>query len=159
VKTFPAIGILFSRHHVITPMRKNVGSMKSQAVSLWCLIWVALSGCADGPPIDKTLQAEELLGTAGFTLKTIATQSQLERLTKLPQRKIVRMPSREGEVYLWADVSGCRCFYTGTRQNYENLFTLQRESRQGQRIEWYDAQDNDPLWGNSLDWEDALLGR
>jgi len=22
----------------------------------------------------------------------------------------------------------------------------------------YDAQNNDPLWGNGADWEDALLG-
>jgi hypothetical protein len=25
------------------------------------------------------------------------------------------------------------------------------------RIDLYDAQNDDPLWGNSADWEDALL--
>jgi hypothetical protein len=61
-------------------------------------------------------------------------------------------------VYVWADVPECRCFYTGTRQSYETLYELNKEARAQQRLNWYDAQDNDPLWGNSADWEDALLG-
>ncbi len=114
-------------------------------------------GCASGPPVDKTLQAEEMLGTAGFTLKTIATQAQGERLARLPQRTLVRLQGSKGEVFVWADVPECRCYYTGTRQNFETLFQLQKEARKQQRIDWYQDQGNDPLWGNPADWEDALL--
>lgn len=113
--------------------------------------------CAGGPPVDKTLQAEEMLGTAGFTLKSVETQAQGERLAKLPQRKVVRFPSSKGEVYLWADIYECRCYYRGTVRNYEKLVALRKEAHSQQRIGWYDAQDNDPLWGNPADWEDALL--
>jgi hypothetical protein len=35
---------------------------------------------------------------------------------------------------------------------------IQRENQAQHRINLYDAQNNDPLWGNSADWEDDLLG-
>jgi hypothetical protein len=124
-----------------------------------CLLLAAvLAGCAGGPPVDKTLQAEVTLGTAGFTMKSVTTQAQGEKLAKLPQRQVVRFATAKGEVYVWADIAECRCFYTGTRKNYETLYELNKEARGQQRINWYDAQDNDPLWGSSSDWEDALLG-
>lgn len=124
-----------------------------------CLLLAAfMAGCAGGPPVDKTLQSEVLLGTAGFTMKSVTTQAQGEKLAKLPQRQVVRFATAKGEVYVWADIPECRCFYTGTRKNYETLYELNKEARGQQRINWYDAQDNDPLWGSSADWEDALLG-
>ena len=123
-----------------------------------CLLLAAvLAGCAGGPPVDKTLQAEVTLGTAGFTLKSVTTQSQGEKLAKLPQRQVVRFATAKGEVYVWADIAECRCFYTGTRKNYETLYELNKEARGQQRINWYDAQDNDPLWAEPVEVEAILV--
>ncbi len=123
-----------------------------------CLLLAAvLAGCAGGPPVDKTLQAEVTLGTAGFTMKSVTTQAQGEKLAKLPQRQVVRFATAKGEVYVWADIAECRCFYTGTRKNYETLYELNKEARGQQRINWYDAQDNDPLWAEPVEVEAILV--
>jgi hypothetical protein len=116
-----------------------------------------LAGCAVAP-VDKTLQAEELLGTAGFQLKMADTPAKLERISRIPQKQVVRGMAKDREVYVWADAAGCRCYYAGTRQNYENMVQIQQENQAQYRINLYDAQNNDPLWGNSADWEDAILG-
>lgn len=118
---------------------------------------LALAGCA-GAPADKTLQAEELLGTAGFRLKMADTQAKFDRISRIPQKQVVRGTVKGQEVYVWADAAGCRCYYAGTRQNYEQMVQIQQENRSQYRINLYDAQGNDPLWGNPADWEDALLG-
>jgi hypothetical protein len=39
------------------------------------------------------------------------------------------------------------------------MVQIQQENQAQYRINLYDAQNNDPLWGNGADWEDALLGR
>ena len=49
---------------------------------------LALAGCS-GPPVDKTLQAEELLGTAGFQLKMADTPAKLERISRIPQQLVL----------------------------------------------------------------------
>ena len=116
-----------------------------------------LAGCA-GEPVDKTLQAEELLGTAGFQLKMADTPAKLKRISRIPQKQVVQGMVKGRELYVWADAAGCRCYYAGTRQNYEQMVQIQQEKRSQRYINLYDAQNNDPLWGNSADWEDALLG-
>jgi len=117
----------------------------------------ALAGCA-GAPVDKTLQAEQLLATAGFQLKMADTPEKLERIRRIPQKHVVRGLVKGQEIYVWADAAGCGCYYAGTRQNYVQLVQLHRENKSQLRIDWYDAQGNDPLWGDGADWEDALLG-
>ena len=116
-----------------------------------------LAGCA-GEPVDKTLQAEELLGTAGFKLKMADTPAKMERISRIPQKQVVRGMVKGRELYVWADAAGCRCYYAGTRQNYEQMVQIRQENQAQYRINLYDAQNNDPLWGNGADWEDALLG-
>jgi len=133
-------------------------NVKQCAAGFTGLFILTIVGCAGGPPVDKTLVAEEMLGTAGFTMKTVTTPAQAERLARLPQRKVVRFETSKGEVYVWSNVLECRCFYTGTRQNFETLYALRKEAAGQQRIDWYQDQGNDPLWGNPADWEDALLG-
>lgn len=117
-----------------------------------------LGGCA-GAPVDKTLQAEELLGTAGFQLQMADKPATLERISRIPQKQVVRGRVRGGEVYVWADAAGCKCYYAGARENYDRMVQIQRENMAQYRIDLYDAQDHDPLWGNPADWEDDLLGR
>ena len=128
-----------------------------KAAMLAALAVLILAGCA-GAPVDKTLQAEELLGTAGFRLKMADTPAKLERISRIPQKQVVRGMVKGQEVYVWADAGGCRCYYAGTRKNYEQMVQIQQQDQSQHRINLYDAQGDDPLWGNGADWEDALLG-
>jgi len=112
---------------------------------------LALAGCS-GAPANKTLQAEEALVAAGFQLKMADTPVKVERISRIPQKKVVRAMIKDREVYLWADAAVCRCYYKGTRQNYEQLLQNQREEKADQHAYWYEAQHDDPLW-LSHDWE------
>ena len=105
---------------------------------------MALAGCG-GAPVNKTFKAEEALAAAGFQLKMADTPAKLERISHIAQKKVVRAMIKDREVYFWADAAGCRCYYRGTRQNYEQLRYNQREEKADQRTLWYEAQDDDPL--------------
>jgi hypothetical protein len=109
--------------------------------------WLAaFAGCTLAPPVNKILKAEEALVAAGFQLKTADTQAKIERIRRIPQKRVVRAMVGNREVYLWADAEGCRCYYTGTRHDYTQLLENQREEKTDQRIYWYEAQHDDPLW-------------
>jgi len=118
-------------------------------------LFLALAGCA-GAPVNKTLQAEEALAAAGFQLKMADTPATLERIRTIPQKKVVRAMIKDREIYLWADAAGCRCYYAGTRQNYEQLLHNQREEKVDQRAYWYEAQHDDPVFLNP-GWEEVLF--
>ena len=75
-----------------------------------------LAGCS-GAPANKNLQAEEALIGAGFKLKMSDTPAKVERIRRIPQKKVVRVVIKDREVYLWADATGCRCYYKGTGHN------------------------------------------
>lgn len=113
---------------------------------------MALAGCA-GAPVNKTLQAEEALAAAGFELKMADTPAKIERISRIPQKKVVRARIKDRQVYLWADAAGCRCYYTGTRNTYDQLLQNQREAKADRRADWYLAQDEDPLF-LSIGWDD-----
>jgi hypothetical protein len=108
--------------------------------------------------VNKTLQAEEALAAAGFQLKMADTPAKVERISRIAQKKIVRAMIKDREIYFWADAAGCRCYYQGTRQNYEQLRHNQREEKADRRINLYNAQHDDPLW-QSYSWDswDVLL--
>lgn len=99
-----------------------------------------LAGCA-GTPVDKTMRTEELLGTAGFQLKMADTPAKLDRIRRIPQQQVVRGMVKGREVFVWADATGCRCFYAGTRQNYEQMLQIRQENQDQHRINLYDAQN------------------
>jgi hypothetical protein len=107
-------------------------------------MFLALAGCARAP-VNKTLQAEEALIGAGFQLKMADTPAKVERISRIPQKKVVRAMIKDREVYLWADAVGCRCYYKGTRRNYEQLLQNQWEEKADQRTYWYQDQHEDPL--------------
>ena len=115
-------------------------------------LFMALSGCA-GKHVNKTLQAEEALAAAGFQLKMADTPAKIERISGIPQKQVVRAMIKDREVYLWADAAGCRCYYKGTRQNYEQLLQNRWEVQTDRRTNWYLAQHDDPLW-LSPSWDD-----
>jgi hypothetical protein len=108
------------------------------------VVLLALVGCT-GAPVDKTLKAEEALIAAGFQLKMADTPEMVERITGIPQKKVVRAMIKDREVYLWADAAGCRCYYAGTRQNYEQLLHNRREEQEDRRTYWYQDQHDDPI--------------
>jgi hypothetical protein len=108
-------------------------------------LFMALSGCA-GAPVNKTLQAEEALAAAGFQLKMADTTAKLDHIKRIAQKKVVRVMVKDREVYLWSDAAGCPCYYSGTRQNYEQLLLNQHEQKADQRASWYVAQHDNPLW-------------
>jgi hypothetical protein len=54
---------------------------------------LALAGCA-GAPVDKTLQDEELLGTAGFRFKMADTPAKFARIRRLPRNRSCEAGSR-----------------------------------------------------------------
>jgi hypothetical protein len=108
-------------------------------------LFMALAGCA-GKPVNKVLQAEEALAAAGFQLKMADTPAKLERIGRIPQKKVVRAMIKDRDVYLWADAAGCRCYYSGTPQNYQKLLHNQQEAQAERRTYWYEAQHDDPLW-------------
>jgi len=113
---------------------------------------MALAGCG-GKPVNKTFQAEQALAAAGFQLKMADTPAKLDRIRRMPQKQVVRGMIKDREVYIWADGEGCLCYYTGTRQNYEQLRHNQREEKADRRTDWYNAQHDDPLW-QSYGWDD-----
>ena len=106
----------------------------------------AFGGCTLAPPVNKNLKAEEALAAAGFQLKMADTQAKIERISRLPQKRVVRAMVGKREIYLWADAEGCRCYYTGTHQDYTQLLDNQWEEKTDQRTYWYEAQHDDPLW-------------
>jgi hypothetical protein len=109
-------------------------------------LFVAFAGCTGKPPVNKTLKAEEALVAAGFQLKMADSQTKVERISGIPQKRVVRAMVGKQEVYLWADAEGCRCYYTGTRHDYTQLIENQWEKKTDQRSYWYEAQHDDPLW-------------
>ena len=116
-------------------------------------LFMVLAGCA-GAPVNKTFKAEEALAAAGFQLKMADTPAKLDRIRRMPQKQVVRGMIKDREVYFWADAAGCRCYYKGTHQNYEQLRDNQREEKADRRINLYNAQHDDPLWQNPPDWDD-----
>ena len=115
-------------------------------------MYLALAGCA-GAPVNKTFQAEEALVAAGFQLKTADTPAKVERISRIPQKRVVRAMIKDREFYLWADAAGCRCYYKGTRQNYDQLLRNQWEEKADRRADLYTAQDDDPFRPGP-DWDD-----
>jgi hypothetical protein len=117
---------------------------------------LAMAGCA-GPPKDPTFQAENALATAGFNLKMADTPAKLERIQKLPQRRLVHGEAQGHQIFVWADAPGCQCWYSGDENAYRRLIDQRREQKIDQRSYWYQDQGTS-LWTSS-DWEDELLGR
>lgn len=91
--------------------------------------------------------------SAGRSRWAAASQSKNKRISRIPQKRVVRAMVGKKEVYLWADAEGCRCYYTGTRHDYTQLLENQWEEKTDQRTCWYEAQHDDPLWFAS-GWDD-----
>ena len=120
-------------------------------IAMWGM-FLLVAGCA-GKPVNKTLQAEEMLVAAGFQLKMANTPAKLERISDIPQKQVMWAMLKGREAFIWADAASCQCYYQGTRQNYEQLLVNRQEAQTDRSDNWYEAQHNDPLW-LSIGWDD-----
>ena len=87
---------------------KRIGILSILAAGLF----MVLAGCG-GAPVNKTLQAEEALAAAGFQLKMADTPAKLDRIRRMPQKKVVKGMIKDREVYIWADGEGCSMLLYG----------------------------------------------
>ena len=83
-----------------------------------------LLGCAITSQKEKAFDAENLLVSAGFTFKVADTAEKLEKLNKLPQRKLLRHKRQDKVTYFYADVVDCKCVYMGDEAAYQRLRRL-----------------------------------
>ena len=86
-------------------------------------------GCALMGSKDKAFDEEKLLVSADFTYKVADTAAKLEKLKRLPQRKMLRHV-RQGKVtYLYVDVAACKCVYLGDEAAFKRLQHLEYENK------------------------------
>jgi hypothetical protein len=85
---------------------------------------LALAGCASSPQKPNPLNLRELLAFSGFTLKVAASQGDLDQLGSIPQRELLRVGNNTPPFYIWADATGCQCWYVGDQNAYQRLLEL-----------------------------------
>jgi hypothetical protein len=88
-----------------------------------------LPGCAMMGSKDKAFNEEKLLVSADFTYKVADTAAKLEKLNRLPQRKLLRHVRQGKETYLYVDVAGCKCVYMGDEAAFQRLRHLEYEKK------------------------------
>lgn len=110
--------------------------MKSMAIGL--MIVLTLIGCAT---IQKgeTLDKEQVLAAAGFTMKLADTPEKLAALQNLPQHQVMAGVKDGRLIYLYADATACKCLYLGNEKAYQRYqrFALEKQIA---REELYSAQ-------------------
>lgn len=87
------------------------------------VIMLALTGCATVEK-DTTMDTERLLSAAGFQMRLADTPEKLEKIKKMPQRKIFPHQRNGTTYYLYADATECECLYAGTEKAYERAKEL-----------------------------------
>ena len=98
---------------------------KFRLFTLVSVIAFALSGCATVEK-DTTMDTERLLSAAGFQMRMADTPEKLEKLKKMPQRKIFPL-QRDGTThYVYADAADCECLYAGTEAAYKRVKELSK---------------------------------
>ena len=119
--------------------------MKSMAIGL--MIALTLIGCAT---IQKgeTLDKEQVLAAAGFTMKPADTPEKLATLQGLPQHQLMTGVKDGKMIYLYADATACKCLYLGNEKAYQRYqrFALEKQIA---REELYTAQANADM---DMDW-------
>ena len=93
-----------------------------------CTVFCLL-GCAMTSSKDKAFNEEKLLVSADFTYKVADTAAKLEKLNRLPQRKLLRHVRQGEETYLYVDVAACKCVYMGDEAAFQRLRHLEYEKK------------------------------
>ena len=93
-----------------------------------CTAFILL-GCAMMGSKYKVSDEEKLLVSADFTYKVADTDAKLEKLNRLPQRKLLRHVRQGKETYLYVDVAACKCVYIGNEAAFQRLRHLEYEKK------------------------------
>ena len=109
------------------------------------LTGLVLTGCASFQA-QRTKSTEQILGEAGFQIRTADTPEALAYLQSLPAKKLlVRSAANGGSQYAYADPTGCKCLYVGTEAQYQELRKLQ-QARQVVAEQLRDIERQDALY-------------
>lgn len=93
-----------------------------------CTVFFLL-GCAMMGSKDKAFNEEKLLVSADFTYKVADTAEKLEKLNRLPQRKLLRHVRQGKETFIYVDVAACKCVYIGDEAAFQRLRHLEYEKK------------------------------
>lgn len=88
---------------------------------LACTLSVFIACANHHPQRVDPLDPGQLLVLSGFTVKVAATQEDLDQLTHIPQRELLRVTASSPPLYIWVDGVGCRCYYAGDESAYRRL--------------------------------------
>jgi hypothetical protein len=110
-----------------------------------------LLGCAIMGSKDKAFDEEKLLVSADFTYKVADTAAKLEKLNRLPQRKMLRHVRQGKATYLYVDVAACKCVYMGDEAAFQRLRHLEHENK-------LEDKQIEGLWSATIDREGLGLG-
>lgn len=88
---------------------------------------VALAGCATVNEFRAT-ENEQLLRTAGFTIKAGDTPERIEALKSLAPVKISRVGRGGSIFYVFSDPYSCRCLWVGNEEQYMRYRRLEAEA-------------------------------
>jgi hypothetical protein len=89
-----------------------------------------LCACAGASQKPDPLNPQGLLAFAGFRLKVAVSQEDLDQITNIPQRELLRVASSSPPLYIWVDAAGCRCYYVGDETAFRRLEEIGWEAGQ-----------------------------
>ena len=114
-----------------------------------CTVFFLL-GCATMGSKYKISNEEKLLVSADFTYKVADTAAKLEKLNRLPQRKLLRHVRQGKETFIYVDVAACKCVYIGDEAAFQRLRHLEYEKKLTEK-------QVEGLWTATLDREGLEL--
>ena len=129
-------------------MKKRKSRSVPALLALFTLFY--LLSCVTTSPKQKAFDEEKLLVSADFTYKVADTAAKLEKLNRLPQRKLLRHVRQGKETYLYVDVAACKCVYIGDEAAFQRLRHLEYENK-------LTAKQVQGLWTATLDREGLEL--
>lgn len=77
--------------------------------------------------VYRVEDTEELLASAGFSMKPADTPEKLEHVKAMPQHVLTPQQKDGKTLYIFADASVCRCVYTGTEEQYKRFQEMVRQ--------------------------------
>lgn len=97
------------------------------------ILWIALLafglvGCASSSQ-KKAFEEEKELVAAGFKFKVAESPEVLEKMSKLPQHKLIPYIHEGKKYYIYPNVEGCDCVYAGDEAAHRQLRKNLREQK------------------------------
>ncbi|MFZ0241912.1 MAG: hypothetical protein WAL90_09725 [Desulfobacterales bacterium] len=128
-----------------------MGNKRHVRAAMAIFFALCVVGCTLKSAKDKDLDEVELLVSADFTYKVADTAATLEKLNRLPQRKLLRHVRQDKVTYLYVDVASCNCVYIGDEAAFQRLRHLEYEDKILEKQE-------EGIWANTIELEGLGLG-